>query len=270
MAKIACSLLIRQQTNIRGATGSLSRVGGWSEGWWYDGTDSDAMDKLVIISEFRARCLTNAAQVIGQRVRVLGGGSRTLNRTFPGNLVVRADIPQMGVLCSLKGIGGANVRRFILRGIPDARVEEGEYDPSDTFMIPLRGYIQQVQNQGFAFKAVDLTKLAYPVLTISNAGAVLLSQDASFGTGSLVKGLRVSDADNGLSIPFTLPIVPGSDAKHWTLVGWTHPAASGGRIREVATVYPIVDASTFELVRVTTHKVGKDFFQFHGRASKRN
>src|SRR5580765_1123966 len=151
MVLCACSLLMRQKTNKRNAPG-LSRIGGWSEGWWFEGDPADAMDKLVLISQFRARFLTDAASVIGQRVRVVGGGSTTNNRGFPGGQTIRGDIPQMGLLCTVQGVGRPNVRHFILRGVPDARVEEGEFDLNDDFLILVRSYVQQVGTQQFAFK----------------------------------------------------------------------------------------------------------------------
>jgi len=269
MAKCSCSILIRQQTNKRGAPASLSRIGGFSEGWWYDGDPGDAMTKLVIISQFRARCLTTCARVIGQRVRVFQGGSTTNNQSFPGSLDVRGDIPQMGLLCSVGGAGVANARKFIVRGVPDSRVEEGEYDPLDTYSIPLNAYVQQVDNQAFSFKAVDLTKPAVPVISISATGAVITGEPGTWSANTIVTGLRVSSDVTGKVIPFKLPIQPGADAFHWTLSGWDLGPASGGRIREFFTIYPRVDSAKFAPIRITTHKVGQDFFQFRGRASAR-
>lgn len=270
MPKIHVDLLIRQTTNKGGTSGQPSRSGSWSEGWWIDDTPANALNKAVLISQQRARFLTTAAQIIGQRIRVLGGGSQTQNIAYPGLLNVRADIPQMALLMNVTGKGVANTRKFFLRGIPDSRVEEGEYVELGSFTALLDAYANVLDEQSFAFKCRDLTAPQAPVLSITDVGVVTVMSDVALTPGMIVQGLRVSSDVTDKAISFELPVKAVTDTRHFTLDGWTFGPASGGKIRVLNIIYPIVNANTFKAIKIGTHKVGEDFFQYHGRASRRN
>jgi len=269
MARFKMDILIRQQTN-KGGGNALTRVGGWSEGWYWEGNAGDAMAALIGVSQWRAKLLTTAGQVVGQRVRDVTGGASTAGRRFNGTIDIQADIPQMSLLMATGGQGVSNVRRWALRGIADVRVIEGEYVPSSTFETAIQDYADQLTAFGFRFRCLDFNARQGVVDSIAEDGTVLFGGiDPGFSDGDIVQGLHIlSDAnDRVITGKWTMRLGVGAVYK---LQAWDAGLAHGGRLRRIEYAYPVVDKNNFEAVKITTHKVGKDFFQFRGRASRRN
>lgn len=269
MATYKIDLLIRQQTN-KGGGNPLTRVGGWSDGWYFQGTQKEAVDAAQGISLWRAKLLTTAAQVIGQRVRLVGGGSATSGGQFPGTIALPADIPQMSLLIAAGGLGVVNVRRFFLKGIADARVVEGEYSPTSEMEVALQDYADHLQDFGIRFKCQDFFAREGVVDTIDGNGVVVFGGiDPGFSDGDVVKGLFITNelTKRAVKGKWTIKIPVGGGYK---LQSYVSGRAFGGRLRRIEWAYPIIDKNNFHVVRVGTHKIGKDFFQFHGRVSSRS
>lgn len=270
MSLMKVDLLFRQQSNKNNTTPGLSRVGGWSEGFYLNADVATALPRLIEVCKDRAPLLTTAAEIVGQRVRVVGGGSSTYARKFPGTFDQQADIPQMALLLTANGVGEPNTRRFTLRGIADARVIEGEFSGTAEFNRRLQIYATELQTQLMAFKCQSLSAPQANVLTISATGAVILEAPQSFFAEQMVQGLRVMSDDNNDVITFTAKAVSGVDSAHYTLVPWTYGPAHGGRLRLIEKIYPVIAADSVSVVKITTHKVGRDFFQYRGRQSKKS
>jgi len=261
-------MLFRQQTNSSAVVGRGSRVGGWSEGWYIDANPVTVDATINFLCQRRAALLTTAASIIGQRVRIIGGGSRTNNRTFPGSQTIQADIPQMAIQIAAGSKNKPNVRHFQLRGIPDARVVEGEYEPSAAMTGAFNAFFTTLDLDGWLFKARDLEKTKYKIATITTGGVVTIEGSITLGTGSYVRLLDAVD-ENGNSVSgryFVSAAVAGST---FTLTGYEGAAATIGFVREDATVFAAVNSEACYVGRITTHKVGRDFFQYVGRASRR-
>jgi hypothetical protein len=261
-------ILFRQITNSSGSIPNATRVGGWSEGWYIDGTLPFVKTAVEAYCRQRARLLTTAAQIVGQRYRLVDGGSSVSNRIFPGIGSANSDIPQMAMLCSIQGSSTPNVRRFALRGLPDISVFEGEFLPTTYMVTQYNAFAQMLQDQFFRFKARDLTQQRFKIQTLDSTGHLTLQADAVYTVGQRLDLLKVRDADG---LPFTgqVVITARADARNYTVSPAPSLTSAVGSVRLHGTVFPTVDKTTFSTVRITTHKVGRDFFSFRGRASAR-
>lgn len=265
---LKCDMLFRQQTNKSGSTQNPVRVGGWSEGWYLADNAVDPFGKLNQLCTFRARLLTDAAAIIGQRIRKVGGSASTAGRVFIGALSVRADIPQMALLATIRGVNVNNVRRFVLRGMPDSVVEEGEFTNFSTTNRNLLGYDHALSDLGFCFHGRKLDALTVGVESISDAGVVTPSTLFPVSAGMRFRTLRVTSTVTGNVISVVRTVVAFTSTT-FTLGNWTFGAATGGKLRQEDEVFPACLRDSLAKNRVVTHKVGKDFFQYHGRRSNR-
>jgi len=150
-------LLFQQSTNRAGGSGDPVRVAGWSEGWFTDLSITAARAAVDQLAGARSALLSQSAAIVGQRYRVVGGGSSTDNKLFPGQNPTLADLPAISLLCTVGAVGAPNVRRFDLRGVCDARVVEGEYVPSSHYTSMLTLFGNLLASGGWKFKGRVLT-----------------------------------------------------------------------------------------------------------------
>lgn len=261
-------LLFRQQSNLTGTAESGSRVAGWSEGWYLNKEIDAARISVAFLCQARAQLLTSAGAIVGQRYRLVDGGSSVENRKFPGLGTTLADIPQMSMLCSIGTAGAPNVRRFAVRGINDASVSEGEFKPSERMVAAFRGYAAVLEAQGFRFKGRVLTNAQYQIESLTADGHLALKTAAAFNPGDKIRLLHCVD-DDGMVQSGMVIVRTATDSWHYVVSGYDGILAHRGKVRLDAADYFAVSKATFNTVRVTTHKVGRDFFSYRGRRSTR-
>ncbi len=265
---IFCSMLFALSTNKAGASAAQVRAGGWSEGWYQDTDPNTAKANFQTLCIARATLLPTSGSIVGQRYHVVDGASSTGNIVFPGSSGILCDVPQMALQMSCLGVGTLNNRKWRVRGIPDARVVEGEYVGSQQFDGGIKTYFDTLGQLGFKFKAKDLAAARGEVLTIDNAGNVVMGTPITLTPGDKVDALRIlDDAGNAISGTFTVQTVTSGNV--FKLGNWPAKAGHAGKLRKSATIYPNVDSSSCRIVLVTVNKVGKSFFQYHGRRSNR-
>jgi len=265
---IKVDMLFRQQTNKAGVSGRGSRIGGWSEGWYWDGTIEDLPASLSFLCQKRAAMLTTAAQIVGQRIRVIGGGSSTNNLVFPGTQDIAGDLPQIALNCTAAAVNKPNVRHFQLRGIADARTTEGEYEPSTLMTSAFNAYKAALAVNQWCFLGRDLTKTKYKVLSISEAGVVVVEGVITIANNSFIRLLDAESID-GENISGRYYVATGVTSNTFTIPGWKGGESGIGTVRVDDSVVCRIDDTRTQLGRLTIHKVGRDFFQFVGRRSAR-
>lgn len=265
---IKCDMLINASTNKTNSTPSQVRTGGWSEGWYADADPGSVRFPFEAVCQARASLLPGNCTIVGQRYRIVGGGSTTSGKAFPGGSALLGDIPQVGLLCTVSGQGQANVRRFRLGGLPDARVVEGEFSRESVYDAALSRYFKACATNAMRFKCRNLVADRYHLVSINAQGQVVTANAAIGGLTAYVDLLKCRDA-NGKAVKGRFATMPGADNLHFTLLGWNGRTVVKGDLRPVADLFPIVDVNTFAVGRVIVHKVGRAFFQYRGRASKR-
>ncbi len=275
------TMLFQLATNVSDPTAVARRLGGWSESWYWEGLSLQDLftfafggqigvgEGITGLCPIRAGMLPFGAALVGQRIQQVDpvGQSQSLSRNFPGTAATAADVPQMGLLCTIPGKNVKNIRRTILRGIPDARVVEGEFSPSQFFLANLNLFFDALIN--WKFRGVDLSQPNLPVLTIDATGVIQMGAlSAGFAVNDQVKVLRSRDANDApIGGVFMIESIPS--ATSIKVRNWTAGACTGGAVRKHAFVYPQVDGDNCSIGRIVTKRVGRPFTQYRGRRSVR-
>ncbi len=274
------TMLMQLATNVSDPTATARRLGGWSESWYWEGASIQDLYIAAFggaagagggiwagLCSTRASLLPLGAAIVGQRIQQVDpvGQSQSLSRLFPGGPLA-ADVPQMGLLCTIPGKTVKNIRRTIIRAIPDARVVEGEYFPSNAFNANLEMYFNVLAN--WLFRGVDLAQPNLPVLTIDATGVIQMGAlSAGFAVNDLVKVLRSRDA-TGEPIGGVFMVESIPSATSIKVRNWTAGVCTGGAVRKHAFVYPQIDSDNCAIGRIVTKRVGRPFQQYRGRRSK--
>lgn len=262
-------LLFHQSTNLGASTSSPVRTGGWSEGHYYSGSLTALKAAIERLASIRANMLTTATSIVGQRIRIVGGGSQVLTKRYPGVQSLRADIPQVGLLVSCQAKNAPNVRRWVLRGLPDTRVEEGEYSPSTQMQLSISAYQQELDRGGWRFRGRDLSAGISRIESISNTGVVLMEEALAVEEGDFVRVNRSRD-DDGDIVSGRFRVSAAVNSFQFTLANWTAGHCVAGKMSFDNHALFLMDGLTFNVSRVVIKKVGRSFFQYVGRRSNRS
>jgi hypothetical protein len=270
---IKATWLFGQSTNKSGSANALVQVGGWSESWYSTMDINAAQGAFENLAQYRAALLSNSAAIIGQRYSIIGGGSSTSGRQFPGRAGVLSDIPQMALLCTCLASGQPNIRRFMLRGIPDDIVYEGSYKPTGAFTTALNTYFTKVTSGSWCMRGRDLTvantALVGVVIGTGARGLVQTATSLTLLVGQQVQFMRTRD-QYGRTIKGTFTVAEVTDGFNFAVSNWTYGNVDRGFVRRVgAPIFPVALDGSFTPVRITTRRVGRPFGQYRGRQSKR-
>jgi len=271
---IKATMLFTQSTNKSGEQPAQVRVGGWSETWYCDDTIANVRANFAAVCQVRARMLSNAAAIIGQRYQVLGSGSQTGVQVFPGRAGVPADVPQMGLMLTVPGKDVPNIRRFTLRGIPDAIVVEGEYSPTAAFSTALTQFFGALGRGGFAMRGRDRATPPTQVISVvptvvagNTFGTFTLGTPLTFAVGTKLKFVRTRDI-YGRTVDGEFLVTTATDSTHGVVSLWDFGDVNGGEVRvSGAPIFPEIESSAFAVGRIVVRKVGRPFNQYRGKAS---
>jgi hypothetical protein len=274
---IKCTAFMQLSTAISSPNSPAHRIGGWSESWYFAGTDVNAAIGAFNYSNnpgpgwcpTRAAILPYGAAIVGQRFQIVApsvGQSQSTATQFPGN-GGEADSPQQALLCKAPSVGAPNIRRMILRAIPDVNITEGEYTPSSYFQGAIQTHFSVLSQ--FQFRGRDLTQPVYKIISISAAGAVATEGAITFTVGQMVRVLKTVDSAGNLRGGRFQVATVGPLSTQFTLLNWPYSASAGGSVRADAIVYPAVNANLVLPGRIITRRVGRPFIQFRGRRSRR-
>lgn len=273
MATWKYTMIFNSSTNVSG--GSVGqRTGGWSEGLYSAnaptaeigaGTYRSVFEELCSL---RARLLPTGFAVVGQRYQQIDpiGGSATGGFNAPGSAGIQADVPQMALFLRLTAAETPNIKPLTLRGLPDARVVEGEYKPESTFTAALQAFVNKLNI--WRFKGRDLTQTPVAITSIDANGLATLDPGNPFVPDDYVRVLRTTDI-NGDRQGGRFRVIAPITTSTVTLQGWDLGECHGGKMRLDLTIYPLIGAQTANVLRVIVRKVGRPFGQYRGRASTR-
>lgn len=278
MPTVKCTMFMQLATNLSLPAEAQRRIGGWSETVYRTGGDvAGAIRALNGEERFagpdlcatRAQLLPTGAAIVGQRFQVIDpvGLAQSTSATFPGSSGLAADIPQMCLYCKVPAVGTPNIRKLFLRGIPDARVIEGEFQP----LAGWRGIVQRyfTSLSGFAFRARDLTAPAARIISITPEGLVTTEDPHPFAINNMLRILRSLAADGNFGGGRFQVQNLGSSNVTFQLRGWDGGATVGGTARLDRIIYPAFDGNSATIGRIIVKKVGRPFGGYRGRVSNK-
>lgn len=266
---IKCVANFSLATNISSPLNPKRRIGGWSESLYSLQTDINFVQTLFQNwCRERAALLPIGAAITSQRYQRVSpvGASASTAVYFPGSAGTQADVPQMCLNMRAKAVGVRNVRPISFRGIPDVRVVEGEYSPSQDFEAALTVIFRRYTD--FAFKGRDLDAAQAPVFTIDTNGVYFTEADNVFQVNNIVRVLKTLQS-TGRVVGGRFKISVVTSPRSGTLAGWTLGDCKGGRMRVDATIYPPFLAGGIDGREITVKKVGRPTKGYRGRASRR-
>lgn len=268
MAITKCTAMF-QLTTTSSESSFGARTAGWSESYYTDTTNPVIVrNDFELLCGRRAALLPESGAIVGQRYNQVGpvGPSHTSGVILPGVKQSNCDIPQMAALCRAFASNTNNVRNLILRGVPDARVVDGEFQPSQQWIAAFGSFTSTLANKGYKFRGRDLSQTLFPIMQISNAGVMQLEVNGNYVVGDYVRVLRtVNRNDRKIGGRFRISIV--TDPTHYVLQNWTGGDTVRGQVRKDAIVNP--SFGTVSLQRIITRKVGRPFGQYVGRLARR-
>lgn len=252
-----------------------NRAGGWSESWYGDFTLDAARVAFDAVEKERAKMLPNGIIIVGQRFTVLSdpqsihGKSVSTNNEYPGAFGFIKDVPQMALLCRVRGDGVPNVKRYTLRGVPDQLVVGGEYIGSSAFDPAFNGFANQLRTQAFRFRALDNSQAIVGLQGILSDGTYSLAASLALNVGDYITILRCRD-QNGHAVTGTFQVATVTSGVGGKLANWKGQVVIGsGAVRKRVFIYPTLNAATNTILRSIVKKVGRSFFQYRGRRSTR-
>jgi len=268
MPTTKATMLFQLSTNASNPTSPKRRVGGWSESWYYDG---DITATLAFLNGGTGLCAKRAAllpigsSIVGQRLQpvVPLGPSVTRAKPFPAASGLATDIPQMALYVNCPNVAGTNIKRALLRGIPDSQVDEGEFSPNAAYTTKLNSFIDELQF--WRFKHLDLAQELLTVVTVSAGGLFTTVEDHPYIPGDIVTLKNVLRVTNDKAVTGKFRVIDTPTLKTFTVMQWSAGAAYQGQVRRVANAYSLVNSAAAEPVRIVTRKVGRPFDQYVGR-----
>jgi len=269
-----CSLLFAVTTGPTDLVNASAHSGGWSESHWLPGIANLANSNLAVLAQRRAALLPSLAQIIGYRIEIftisgnklLPGGTSSGRFRYPGTWN-SLNLPQDGLQESGTTATGPNAARFVLRGMPDAQIALGEYQPTTGFTSVLNSYNTLLAG-GWGFAGRVLTNPSVRVMAITIGGLATLSAiPAGLGAGDFLRLNRVRDQSGRPVIgSFEVQAPAGLTVQLNGYTGQVVGRPNGLARKDQIAIY------LYSLVvptRAVIRKIGRPFEQYRGRRSKR-
>lgn len=270
MATFKATMLFVQNSN-KGGFATETRVGGWSESYYYQGDLNNLKGNFASLCVARAGILPDSARIVGQRYQSIDppAAAGTAGRVFPGFLGSN-DVPQLALFIRVPGIGVSNVRPLTLRGLPDAQCTDGEFAPTPTYKANLAFFLEQLSALTFRFKGTDKTQPQVGLETIGSDGTFTLQSNLTFTVGTAINVSRAKNS-RGQTLEGRFRVLTATDATHGKFATWGDNGAwTGGLAQLDATIYPLVsDVSLNPGAKTVVRKVGRPFSGYRGRATRR-
>lgn len=272
------TMLFQLATGTVAPNPSLRRIGGWSESFYLSIDSFLAAESLINsdsgitplgLCKARANLLPSSAQIIGQRLQQLNpvGRSQTYSKLWNGASGQDCDVPQMALLTRIPAVGTNNVRPYIIRGIPDVFVVDGEFRPSAGMSDAIRTLFESLTK--FSLRTAPTASLPNSILAIDAQGKIIFSNTRpTIAVGGVLNLSGVLASGQTISGPFVVEAI-GPETLALSVRGWTYGVATGGQAVTRAISYPALDGTRATIGRIIVKKVGRPFVAYRGRASTR-
>lgn len=263
--------------------GNGKRLAGFSESWYStlppDSTQLNA--NWSQLCTLRAALMAKNVTIVGQRIQTVRptGASRSFDTVYPGPSTAANDLPSMALQWTVRSTT-PNQRSVILRGIPDARVINGEYNNVSTYDAAIVAYFTHLK-ANWGYLGLDRTILPVKLVSVDNAGLVTtmephglaVGDDAEVMSAVNVRGVKHSAVVRVLTVPsdttFTV-FVPRLGRDEPPTAPFVFNTVRG-RVRKLVYAFKDVQITSSEMTNPTaiTRKAGRPFRVFRGRRTAR-
>lgn len=245
------------------------RVAGWSETWWNNWTTAAWITAGSRLIQTRLQMLTDRAYVQGYRVKDTTGVVQ-IDRTFlAGAIATNADIPQMALSCSTQTSDRQHTKYFRLRGLPDARVLEGKFVPSDAFNTAFTNFRTCLQAEGWGWLGVNPANPLVKINSIDANGNITCAAGGTFAVGNTVV-IRRCKNDAGKTVNGRFRILARTSDQAFQIANWVGGTVTAkGTVALYTTQLYVADRELTVYSMVTTQKVGRPFDLYRGRVTRR-
>lgn len=261
------------------SAGQPARSAGFSESY-YSTLLYNEPQLQVIWSQLcvaRAGLLPAGARICGSRYQTVDpvGGSRTYDNVYSPGITLGNDLPGMAFQWTVRSLATPNQRSLILRGIPDARVERGEYSPSQAYNTALQAFFAEL-TANWKFRCINRTVLPTKIVTIKDE---VMTTATAHGlvqgdTVRIMSTLVGSDpaVSNNYDAKVSLVAANGAVTLFRPGVHASIPDSHHGRVRKVEIHYENFSITQAEIVQPTAihRKVGSPFRRFRGAQTRRH
>ena len=244
-------------------------VAGWGESFFTNQASANAaLDALQALVQKRVACIGPQAQVRAIRAQNVDGQGDARVRILdqPGTSSA-VDTPYQSLIVHFRDEDG---RRLVhlMRGIPDAQVEQGLFKPSPAYTTRLRDYLQAVVDGPFVTRRLDRTNPLKKISSITEGGLLECLQGHGLVVGDRIKIMRTrSTVGQTVTGEFFVASAPSTFTAQ--LSGWGGQAVlNNGSFRKIAYVFKNINAFEYGQ-KVTSRKVGRPFDSPRGRQSTR-
>ena len=256
-------------------------VWGFSESWYSNNSGDQLIAQMRTLARTRIQFCASGTVLYGYRIGQPSGKSITV-REFSSIRAPRnndaANVPQDAALCVCRGAAAtAPKKEFWMHCLPDDYVNDGAFANVNFMGQSAAAWVQGLLDAGFQFRYSQYGTPAR-IASISDAGAVVLSDNLVLAAGTNVKLIRVRDVNaRGVKGIYTIAATPAPTATTFTLLNW--PGKTVGVSGKIATITygysnivapdPKPGTVASVLVRPGVRKCGRPFGQLVGRVSAR-
>jgi len=269
---IKCTMLFEATTNF-GNTNGKSRQCGWSESYYTAPMSSnrELLTSFHALCTARARLLPAGALIVGQRYQQVDpvGSSSTGAKEFPGMGSAPADYPGLSMYLRIPAVESRNFSPISLRGMPDARIELGEYHKETTYNTSLVNFLKRLNSSIWRFRGRDLSQTAFPLISIADNGTFVTEGATTLLGSQMVRVLR-TNLSTGKQKGGRYKISSMISSSSGILLNWDLGDTTEGKIRLDVEVFPQYGPMLDPKPRIVSRKVGRPFTGFRGRASKKS
>lgn len=250
---------------------SNGKAGGFSETWYFDGTQAAASAAFIPTIRKRMDCTNLATTCMGVRFQTLGGPTTTGILNIPGTLNADREIPQMALNIRALSLNGQYKKLFQLRALADNVVVGGTYQPGTTTMAAaLSAYAKSLFDNTILFRVLSKDEPKVSIQSIAADGTFVLPFPLTYANGDTIQVMNCRNT-LGKKVNGFFFASDRVDAQNGKLANWTGGIVQGnGKFRRKTYIYtPIGGYTLWELRDITTRKVGRPFAVYHGRRQKR-
>lgn len=232
---------------------------GWSESFYKDASSevaihADARD-LASIRMGCGNAILFCTFIRVEDIAAPGTASLKEVNLRPKNLFP-ADTPWQSLLIRILATDGSR-RMFLMRGMPDIMIFNGEFAPTAEYTAKLNLFLNALAVLSWRLKVVKKSNLLLNVASVSTAGLMETVTPHSLTINSVVRFHRTYDTDGHLvSGDYRVSAVPTTTTAN--LVNWSNVrSVTTGKVRKFEEDYPAISGA--EIRRAAKRNTGRPF-----------
>lgn len=266
------SFLFNFESNPANGVPAVRRSASWTESHWRAAADRTNLQLQALGTE-RAVLLSGNSRIELCRVttfdlvndKLQQKGVQIVPLGLPGTNALATDIPQMALQLKWNATApNVNVATSDLRAIPDARVVGGEYDFQAAYNGQVQTYLNDLVDTAWGFMGINFANNKVRVLGLA-AGVLKAGAGHGLVAGNVAQLYRtISATGKKLTGLYVVDSVVGNDITLEGIDATASITVPNGYIRRAQPIF--CDYANYTIVRIRTHKVGRPFAPYRGRA----